>query len=186
MQIELKQLQRKLGITFIYVTHDQDEALSMSDRIVVLKDGKIEQIASPVEAYENPNSLYVADFLGEANVFEGTITCQKKNVSYVKINSGEELSFIKDGYEEGDKISLIVRPENVKISKIELKNYLLTGLIAEQIYDGSLTKIMIKVGNKIVKSIVLGNDKLYKKGDKVYLYWDIEDAIILRCDNDAK
>ena len=73
MQIELKQLQKKLGITFIYVTHDQDEALSMSDRIVVLRNGQIEQIGSPVEVYENPESLYVADFLGEANVFNGKI-----------------------------------------------------------------------------------------------------------------
>ena len=69
MQIELKMLQRKLGITFIYVTHDQDEALSMSDRIVVLRNGKIEQIDSPTDIYDKPNSLYVAEFIGDANSF---------------------------------------------------------------------------------------------------------------------
>ena len=82
MQIELKQLQRKLGITFIYVTHDQDEALSMSDRIVVIRNGNIEQIGTPEDVYEKPNSLYVADFLGEANVFKGYVSkIDKDNIN---------------------------------------------------------------------------------------------------------
>ena len=87
MHIELKQLQKKLGITFIYVTHDQDEALSMSDRIVLLKDGKIEQIGSPVDIYENPNSLYVADFIGEINKFTGEIISETSEKFKVKIKT---------------------------------------------------------------------------------------------------
>lgn len=179
MQIELKQLQKKLGITFIYVTHDQDEALSMSDRIVVLKDGKIEQIGSPVEVYENPNSLYVADFLGEANVFSGEIIDCNNTTCKVMIDGNGNFSILNNNYEIGKHVNVIVRPENVKISKTERKINCLEGTVDEQIYDGAFTKVLIKVGKQIIKAIISGNDKLYRIGDVVYLYWTIEDAIIL-------
>ena len=186
MQIELKQLQKKLGITFIYVTHDQDEALSMSDRIVVLNKGKIEQIGSPVEVYESPKSLYVADFLGEANVFNGSIIDTTNSKCIVNIDGNENFSIINDNYEIGDKINIIVRPENIKISKTEKKTNCLNGKIYEQIYDGAFTKILIKVGKKIIKVLISGNDKLYNTGDEVYFYWTIEDAIVLGSENNEK
>jgi len=112
MQIELKMLQRKLGITFIYVTHDQDEALSMSDRIVVLRNGKIEQIDSPTDIYDKPNSLYVAEFIGDANVFSSKV-----------VNVDDKLVYLENGmianknkeYKEGEKVDIVIRPENVKI-----------------------------------------------------------------------
>lgn len=177
MQIELKQLQKKLGITFIYVTHDQDEALSMSDRIAVIKDGKIEQIGTPVEVYEKPKSIYVADFLGEANIFKGiikddTCICEEASIK------------IMPKFKNDTKVDLIVRPENVKLSKE--KNSDLVGTIYEQIYDGAFTKILIKVNKKIIKAIISGNDKIYKKNDEVYLSWDVEDAIILESENNEK
>jgi len=186
MQIELKQLQKKLGITFIYVTHDQDEALSMSDRIVVLREGKIEQIGTPVEVYEAPNSLYVADFLGEANVFEGIIDEVTNTKCIVKINDKENVSILNNEFEVGNKINVIVRPENIKLSKTERKTNCFEGKIYEQIYDGAFTKILIKVGKKVVKAIISGNDKLYNNGDIVYFYWTIEDAIVLGSENDEK
>lgn len=179
MQIELKQLQRKLGITFIYVTHDQDEALSMSDRIVVLRDGRIEQIGSPVEVYENPESLYVADFLGEANVFNGKICSIEDNKYTLRTEEGKEIQFINGNFEKRDKVNLIIRPENVKISKTVKKGNCLKAKIYEQVYDGAFTKILMHVDGNIVKSIISGNDKLYNRGDEVYIYWDIEDAIVL-------
>lgn len=177
MQIELKQLQKKLGITFIYVTHDQDEALSMSDRIAVIKDGKIEQIGTPVEVYEKPKSVYVADFLGEANIFKGIVkddicVCEEANIKIIS------------KFKNDTKVNLIVRPENVKLSKE--KNSDLIGTIYEQIYDGAFTKILIKVNKKIIKAIISGNDKLYKRNDEVYLTWDIEDAIILESEDNEK
>lgn len=177
MQIELKQLQKKLGITFIYVTHDQDEALSMSDRIAVIKDGKIEQIGTPVEVYEKPKSVYVADFLGEANIFKGIVkddvcVCEEANIKIIS------------KFKNDTKVDLIVRPENVKLSKE--KNSDLVGTIYEQIYDGAFTKILIKVNKKIIKAIISGNDKLYKRNDEVYLTWDIEDAIILESEDNEK
>lgn len=186
MQIELKQLQKKLGITFIYVTHDQDEALSMSDRIVVLKEGRIEQIGTPVEVYENPKSLYVADFLGEANIFSGKIISIEDKKSIVKIKEGQEIVILQNNFEVGSAVDLVVRPENVKITKTERKNNCLEGEIQEQIYDGAFTKILVKVGKRIIKVIISGNDKLYHIGDVVYLYWTIEDAIVLGSDRNEE
>ena len=74
MQIELKQMQRELGITFVYVTHDQEEALTMSDTIIVMKDGVIQQIGTPIDIYNEPKNAYVADFIGESNIIPGTMT----------------------------------------------------------------------------------------------------------------
>lgn len=185
MQIELKQLQKKLGITFIYVTHDQEEALSMSDRIVVLKDGNIEQIGTPVEVYEKPNSLYVADFLGEANVFNGKSISKEKDKNILKIDDNLELIVLNKELNIDEEVDIVVRPENIKISKTELKNSI-EGKIFEQIYDGAFTKILIKIDKKIIKSTIYGNDKLYNVGDIVYIYWDVEDAIVLRKNNEKK
>jgi len=185
MQIELKQLQRKLGITFIYVTHDQDEALSMSDRIVVLKDGNIEQIGSPVEVYESPNSLYVADFLGEANVFNGQVIDKNDKESIIK-NDINEFKVLNTSFEIDDKVNIIIRPENMIISKKESKLNCFEAKIYEQIYDGAFTKILLKVGKKTVKVTIYGNDKLYNIGDIVYLSFTKEDAIVLESDNNEK
>ena len=180
MQVELKSLQKRLGITFIYVTHSQDEALSMSDRIVVLKDGKIEQVGSPVEVYENPKSLYVADFLGEANIFKGKVVEVLDSKCKVLIQNNLEFSVFNKNYQIGDYLSIIVRPENMKISKTSRKMNCLEGTILEEIYTGSVTLILVEVMKWQIKVIISGNDKLYKVGDLVYLYFTIEDSIVLR------
>lgn len=180
MQVELKSLQKKLGITFIYVTHSQDEALSMSDRIVVLKDGKIEQVGSPVEVYENPKSLYVADFLGEANIFKGKVVEVLDSKCKVLIQNNLEFYVFNKNYQIGDYLSIIVRPENMKISKTSRKINCLEGAILEEIYTGSVTLILVEVMKWQIKVIISGNDKLYKVGDLVYLYFTIEDSIVLR------
>ena len=180
MQVELKSLQKKLGITFIYVTHSQDEALSMSDRIVVLKDGKIEQVGSPVEVYENPKSLYVADFLGEANIFKGKVAEVLDSKCKVLIQNNLEFYVFNKNYQIGDYLSIIVRPENMKISKTSRKMNCLEGTILEEIYTGSVTLILVEVMKWQIKVIISGNDKLYKVGDLVYLYFTIEDSIVLR------
>ena len=185
MQIELKMLQRKLGITFVYVTHDQDEALSMSDRIVVLRKGKIEQIGSPIEVYENPQSLYVADFLGEANVFSGKIIRKDEEKSYVLLNGKDEIEVYTD-IKKSLEVDIVVRPENVKISKTKKNVNCFKGKVSEQIYDGAFMKNLIDVDGKIVKAVTSGNDKLFNIGDDVYIYWTIEDAIVLESDKNVK
>ena len=181
MQIELKMLQRKLGITFIYVTHDQDEALSMSDRIVVLRNGKIEQIDSPNDIYDKPNSLYVAEFIGDANTFCSKV--DKVDDKYVYLENGM-IGNTNGKYKTGDIVDIVIRPENIKISSSLKKHNSFTGMIKEMIYDGSSTKLIFKINNQMVKVVVFGNDKVYKVGQNIKLYWDIEDVVIFGRDKD--
>ena len=186
MQIELKQLQKKLGITFIYVTHSQDEALTMSDRIVLLKDGKIEQVDTPVKIYEKPNSLYVADFLGESNLFNGKVVSKKDEFALVELEDGNIIKVIAPKVKVDDIVNIVIRPENIKLGVKKVKENCLFGVIKEQIYDGAYTNILVKVGKKVIKTMFMGNDKIYSKKQEVFLTWDIEDAIVLLGENDEK
>ena len=186
MQIELKQLQRKLGLTFIYVTHDQDEALSMSDRVVVIRNGNIEQIGTPEEVYEKPNSLYVADFLGEANVFKGYIKKIEKDKAIVITDNNEELLINNNNYTLNDKINIIIRPENIKLTKNERNNNCIKGTITNMVYDGYITKIFVKVNNNLYESIISGNDKQYKTNDNIYIYWSLDDEILIGGKNEKR
>ena len=173
MQVELKHLQKKLGITFVYVTHDQDEALTMSDRICLLKDNHIEQIGTPIEIYENPKNVYVADFLGDVNVFTSTVNNNKVLIENF------ELDIKNDEISDNEKVKIVVRPENIKISKIEKMNSL-QGIIREKIYDGATTKFIVKTENLKIKVLILGNDDLFDKEDTVYLSFKTSDAIVLK------
>lgn len=184
MQIELKMLQRKLGITFIYVTHDQDEALSMSDRIVVLRNGKIEQIDSPNDIYDRPNSLYVAEFIGDANTFKSKI--KDIDHKYLYLENGM-VGNINGEYNVGDNVDIVIRPENIKISNSLKEKKSFSGIVKELIYDGSSTKLIFKIDNQMIKVVVFGNDKVYKVGQELNLYWDIEDIVIFGRDkNEGK
>lgn len=185
MQIELKMIQRKLGITFIYVTHDQDEALSMSDRVVVLRNGKIEQIDSPTNIYDKPNSLYVAEFIGDANVFNSKIEKidTEKKLLYLDNNM---VTKSDNNYRLGDKVDIVIRPENIKISRTLRKQNSFIGVVNELIYDGSSTKLIFRINNYLVKVVVYGNDSKYEVGQELNLYWDIDDMIIFGRDKNEK
>jgi spermidine/putrescine transport system ATP-binding protein len=186
MQVELKHLQKKLGITFIYVTHDQDEALSMSDRIVILNKGKIEQVGTPVEIYDYPNSLFVANFIGETNVFKGVV--KEKKEGKIKIFTKEEFEIetIYDDFELEQKINLVIRPEDMRLSKTEKKVNCLEGVIQDLIYDGAFTKVLVKIDNKIVNTIITGTNRHYNRGDNVYVWWKMEDVTILGSEQNEK
>ncbi len=181
MQLELKQLQKKLGITFIYVTHSQDEALTMSDRIVLLKDGKIEQVDTPIKIYEHPNSLYTAQFLGESNLFTGTVSVVDEKYTLVNVDD-QVLKILSQKWKVDDSLDIILRPENIKIDVKNKQENVLEGKIVESIYDGASTKLMIRVQKRLISAMYLGNDKLYSKGQVVSVSWDIEDAIVLKRD----
>ena len=186
MQVELKHLQKKLGITFIYVTHDQDEALSMSDRIVVLNKGKIEQIGTPVEIYDYPNSLFVANFIGETNVFKGVISHKEPGKIKITTKDGFEVITIYDEFDLDQKINLVIRPEDIRLSRTEKKENCLECVIEDLIYDGAFTKVIVKVDNINIKSMLIGTNKYYKKGDTAYIWWKKEDVTILGRELDEK
>ena len=175
MQIELKRIQKKLGITFIYVTHDQDEALTMSDRIVIFDKGIIQQDDTPENIYRFPETTYVADFIGESNIFTGDIVSTRIKTK-VKVDSKISFEFPKDERDlKGDKMNIMIRPENIKVSKNSLKDGF-NGIIKEIIYDGSITKLFINVNDKIIKVNTHGIVE-FRERDNVYIKF-LDDSIV--------
>lgn len=185
MQLELKRLQRKLNITFIYVTHDQEEALTMSDRIAIMHDGVIEQIAEPTEIYEHPSTKFVATFIGETNIFEGNILACRDGIYDVAVENGL-IRAKGDGFVCGDFVTVSVRPEKLLFSANEFDNFGLQGIIRDYIYVGSILKANISLpnGNEI-RAERLSGDRMPKIGEVVYINWNPEDAVMIRNqDND--
>ncbi|KPB00043.1 ABC transporter ATP-binding protein [Ahrensia marina] len=115
MQQELKSLQAEFGIAFVFVTHDQEEALTMSDRIVVLSDGKIQQHGTPEDLYRRPKTEFVARFVGESNLFEGHVVEASSQNALVQIGNGQKVSINKSGLREGVKVKLLARPEDLSV-----------------------------------------------------------------------
>ncbi len=139
MQIELKRLQRKLGTTFVYVTHDQEEALTMSDRIAVMDKGRVLQVGTPQDVYERPATRFVADFLGEANLLDAEVTQDGVRVGTVLLRMASA-----DRPAVGAKATLCVRPERMTLSS---SGDGLPGVVEEAIYAGSETKYLIRLAD---------------------------------------
>ena len=135
MQLELKAMHRELGITFIYVTHDQEEALTMSDKIVVMSEGKMQQIGTPEDIYNEPINAFVADFIGESNIFNGIVTGKLK----ARFCGGEFVCV--DDMKEGTHITAVVRPEDVQI--VAPENGTIRGTVTSVIFKGMHYEITI-------------------------------------------
>ncbi|WP_346770485.1 spermidine/putrescine ABC transporter ATP-binding protein PotA [Vibrio misgurnus] len=151
MQSELKQLQRQLGITFIFVTHDQEEALSMSDRIIVMRAGKIEQDGSPREIYEDPKNLFVARFIGEINVFQATTLdrIDEKRIR-VDIEGVESIVYYQDEVKAGDKLQVLLRPEDLRIEEIkESEEKGIVGHVTDRTYKGMTLESVVELESGI-------------------------------------
>lgn len=181
MQIELKQLQRKLGITFIFVTHDQEEALSMSDRVVVMAEGYIEQIGTPRQVYEDPQSLSVATFIGEVNIFEGTIleTNGNKKVT-VQVLGKPRTAVSSLSFAKQDAVHVIIRPEDVRVwgqNEVDDTTDMIAGTVEEVIYKGTTVDLMVRLtmNNQLIAATEFFNeddDRLeYKMGEPVWVSW---------------
>lgn len=179
MQLELKTLQKKLGITFIYVTHDQEEALTMSDRIGIMHDGILEQLATPAEIYERPASRFVATFIGETNIFDGSIIATNEEEVLISIENGE---IIGKGHKfvPGELVSVSVRPEKIKFSDQPDGEFSLVGRVKELIYIGSVQKAIVELSNgHEIRIERIAGDPLPKIGSTVYLFWNKEDAVLI-------
>lgn len=178
MQVELKKIQKKLGITFIYVTHDQDEALTMSDRIVIINKGIIEQNDTPKNIYKYPTTTFVADFIGESNIFEGYVMSKIDDLVYIKINDDVTLTIKDSGeYKLKETLTLMIRPEDIKISENSLKDGI-KGIVEDVIYDGAITKLVIDVNNKLKIKVTTFDDHTYDEGETVYLK-PLKDTVIV-------
>ena len=181
MQIELKRLQKKLGITFVYVTHDQEEAMTMSDRIAVMKDGVIEQIDRPEIIYQRPASRFVADFIGESNIFAGTVEKAEGNRLSVKTAGGTILAETEHDAKAGEKVYVSVRPEAVCVSAAKSEGFDLPATVSDTVYMGTLTKVILQTqdGQEVRYSRIEETEQL-TEGMKVYLSWKPSKAVVIR------
>ncbi|EMI4393102.1 spermidine/putrescine ABC transporter ATP-binding protein PotA [Vibrio parahaemolyticus] len=178
MQIELKQLQRQLGITFIFVTHDQEEALSMSDRIIVMRDGVIEQDGSPREIYEEPKNLFVARFIGEINVFNATMLerIDEKRIR-AEIEGVESVVYYDREAQAGDKLQVLLRPEDLRIEEIkESEEKGIVGHVTERTYKGMTLDSVVQLdsGMRVMVSEFFNEDDPdvdHSLGQKVAITW---------------
>ncbi len=178
MQIELKQLQRQIGITFIFVTHDQEEALSMSDRIIVMRDGVIEQDGSPREIYEEPKNLFVARFIGEINVFNATMLerIDEKRIR-AEIEGVESVVYYDKEAQAGDKLQVLLRPEDLRIEEIkESEEKGIVGHVTERTYKGMTLDSVVQLdsGMRVMVSEFFNEDDPdvdHSLGQKVAITW---------------
>lgn len=184
MQLELKQLQRELEITFIYVTHDQEEALTMSDRIVVMNKGRIEQVGTAHEIYERPQTKFVAQFIGETNLFEDVEILEKNGNDYVVAIGSEKVSTdsMKD-FKPGEKVHISIRPENMKLSRTPMEGRESIAVTYDSnIYVGNISKFVVFTdqGKRLTASEFSEDAGTFNKGDKVYINWIPERAVMIR------
>jgi spermidine/putrescine transport system ATP-binding protein len=182
MQVELKRIQREVGITFIYVTHDQEEALAMSDRIAVMHDGVVEQLGAPEEIYEHPVKPFVAGFIGISNLLPATV-----EDGGVRLSGGKLVPApVPDGIPPGTEVQLSVRPEKLWIDELEPGMAEVEGTIAERVYLGTTTQLIVELGPgaRLValeqNTARARSDDRWELGDRVRIGWRPEHGQVLR------
>ena len=193
MQIELQNLQRNVGITFILVTHDQEEALSMSDRVCIMQDGEIVQIGTPRELYDSPSNRYVADFVGKSNFFDGTVEQLGQSSIEVKLDAGISV-FANQTTDTnkpaiGDKVSVSIRPEQILLARDKqfLPDELGMGIearVLNRIFLGEHTEYLLhdeRLGEFLVLSPRQNelNERPFDAGDVVHAAWRSDAALVL-------
>jgi spermidine/putrescine transport system ATP-binding protein len=168
MQVEVKNLQERLGTTFVFVTHDQDEALIMSDRVVVMKQGRIEQVGAPEELYERPRTRFVADFLAVRNILDAQVVSVDSGRALVRTRGGAELSAADDGgYVPGAEVVVGIRPERMSLEPRDGDNAL-PGTLDDEIYLGDRTDWRVRLGEEVVTvAEPAGRGRERRRGDAV-------------------
>ena len=179
MRLELRQLHRELGITFIFVTHDQEEAITMSDRVVVMNKGKIEQAGSPKDIYEEPVNMFVADFVGESNVFDAEVI--SVTGPDMKIRMGQVVKTVSNtkACTPGQRVKVLLRPEDMTVERLESGHCpedVFPGRVEEMIYKGTTVELIIRLdnGQKILSLEFFNEDAediFYDTGERVCMSW---------------
>lgn len=195
MQLELKKLQKQLGITFIYITHDQEEALNMSDRIVVMRDGTFEQIGTPAEIYHNPKTSYVAQFVGNANIIHGTVVEQENK--RVTINTCDGFVTARSGKHRlpsDAAVTLAVRSEHIlltplpaiQMQEVHAIDRGLPATVTEKNFAGGMLRIALKLDNgEELTASRYGIDIGFEAGDSVFVSWEEANAILIDVEVDT-
>ena len=169
MQLELKEMHKKIGITFIYVTHDQEEALTMSDTIVVMNDGEIQQVGTPKGIYDEPTNAFVADFIGESNIYTGTMFADHK------VRFLGKLFDCVDKFEVNEKVDGVIRPEDVKIKKPS--EGVVDGKVVSKIFKGMHYQYTIMIGKS---ELIAQSTKDFKEGLEVSISVDPSNIQIMK------
>ncbi|MEJ0069884.1 MAG: ABC transporter ATP-binding protein [Pseudomonadota bacterium] len=184
MQFELKQLQRKIAVTLVYVTHDQEEALTMSDRIAVMNRGRIEQLGTPFDIYNRPATRFVSDFIGDSNLFD--VTVGERDLAGLRLHTGDGLALVAAPADSlgNAKLALAVRPEKVRLVG--------PGARLDNLFEGAVESVNF-LGGSILYRVALANQRLilavepndgakplHAPGAAVTLGWDAADAVLLR------
>ncbi len=181
MQIELKQLQRRLGATVIYVTHDQEEALTMSDRVAVMNGGRLAQLGSPRDLYDRPADAFVADFIGEMNLLPGTVQAVSGSICAVAVDGGTASGIASQQVSAGGPARIAVRPEHVTLSPAGPAVEGLRGRLAEIVFNGASTAMLVELPGGAVLRADFGSrsgSAGLRPGDAVAATWRAEDAIV--------
>jgi len=175
MQVELKRLQQQLGITFIYITHDQEEALNMSSRIVVMREGKVEQIGTPEEIYEHPATLFVAGFIGQSNLIHGTVESSTPDGQLI-LNAGGLLLPASATYcpSTGEKAVVCLRPQRVRYGSEPQHGMSLKGKILNKTYTGGMQNTQIALSDALTINAVSQSSEMdiFPVGSEVYVGWN--------------
>ncbi len=185
MQLELKTLQREVGITFIYVTHDQEEALTMSDRIAVMNQGVILQVGTPGEIYEHPVDRFVADFIGESNLLEGVVAGQQGDVLEIELAGGLRIcGHAHQGVRQGGKVAVAIRPEKIALAADLPQENRLTTRLEGVIYIGTDTNYELRLaGGQILRvrqqNKTPGLPPFARPGEEVTVSFPVEAALVL-------
>ncbi len=188
LQLELKRIQREVGITFVYVTHDQEEALTMSDRIAVMNHGRVEQVSAPVEVYERPTTTFVAGFIGVSNLMPATVV----ESGVVQLDSGPRIDARTDGFDSGERCHAVVRPEKLMIETIGADGAgdgrlpRVEGIVESSVYLGTTTQVVVDLGDEVRMTVLCPNTSEAERqslpggGARVSLSWEPEHMHLVR------
>ena len=186
MQIELKRLQKKLRTTFVYVTHDQEEAMTMSDRIAIMRDGVILQLGHPMEIYDHPSSRFVADFIGESNVFEAVVNAVDGERLTVETPSGRAIAQ-GSGFAVGEEIYVSIRPEYLAVSPVPVEGFDLPARVKDFIYMGTVVKTSLDMADgKELKYSRFEADTALREGETVYVHWAPQKSVAIKKETEVE
>jgi spermidine/putrescine transport system ATP-binding protein len=180
LQLELKRIQREVGITFVYVTHDQEEALTMSDRIAVMSLGRVEQVGGPEEVYERPATTFVAGFIGVSNLMPCVVTSASGERAAVRLDTGVEIEAAADGAGSGERCHAVVRPEKLRIDRADTPADGLPsvdGVVESSVFVGTSTQIVVRLPDDVRMTVLVPNadeaqrSSLPGGGARVRLSW---------------
>jgi spermidine/putrescine transport system ATP-binding protein len=191
LQVELKRIQRDVGITFVYVTHDQEEALTMSDRIAVMNRGRVEQIGVPEDVYERPATTFVAGFIGVSNLMPATVSGRGE----IRLEQGPTLPAGTDGFSIGEGCHAVVRPEKLRVDLLDDGQTTdasadglprVAGIVESSLYLGTATQIAVNLGDDVRMTVLIPNaneserQRLPGGGARVALSWETQHMHLVR------